>query len=440
MLLGTDSTGLENYTFKVDLDDEDPKTFYNLILRKEVDGTFSPPYLKKYAMDDVFFLDYSNGNSTLEQFIGTVENIAIDETIDIDILLERQQNKNIPCIEPITDDGDISNPNDGNGGSTGGGGGGGTSGTGTGSTGGSGTGSGNTGGTGSSGSSDCTPIYDMVLVGYACGDGGSYQAVYQYQVVAWDCPSLKSASTRNRTAGCPEDNGTVGTMEEDAPPCKKFKKLENNTEFKNRLQELKDKAMTDDFETGYKMNNSGIDQFDYEIREGESGQLGLDPGVGENEEIDGFIHNHINDSENRDISIFSPHDLYTLYNWLKNDNIRDRGSFVFVVTTSQGTTYALRIKSKSKLLAFGDAALEGLQNEDNNSLPREYSGHKDAFLKNTGGIQNGNTNSLNEKNFLKMLDFANAGLQTFKSDANFENWEELEYDPNTDTVTPNPCN
>lgn len=125
---------------------------------------------------------------------------------------------------------------------------------------------------------------------------------------------------------------------------------------------------------------------------------------------------------------------------LKNNHIKNRGSFVYMVTTSQGTTYALNIKSKSKFIAFGDLVLDGLQNGSNNTLADEYAGSGGSHLQDLGGIKNGNSNDLNEKNFLNILDFANSGLETYKSDANFENWEKLEYDSNSNTVTPNPCN
>lgn len=437
--------GIENYTFTVELDDNDTKTFYNLVLRKNADGTFSEPYLKKYTMTDTFYNDYANGTLNINSFEGTYENYNIDDTIDIDILLGKSSRSSSPCIVPIdtTDDGDIGDgdlgdPVDGNNDTSGSGGGGGGSGTGTGS------------GTGSGGGGSTVTCTQKLVANICNGGGGHYgdssctgsfqgsiQLITTCSDGYVDIQDLKSS----RSGGCPNDDGDVGVLDDDIPPCKKFKKLENNTEFKSKLQELKNKANTDDFETAYKMNSSGIDGFDYgDPIEGEPDELEIEYNFAEDEQIDGFIHNHYNSDNNNDLSVFSPADLYSLYITLKNDHIKNRGSFIYVVTTSQGTTYALNIKSKSKFIAFGNAYLNGLENGSNDFTNFIYGGKDDLFK---GGIKNGNSNALNEKHFAKMLHFGggqgDTGLELYKSDDNFENWEEIEYNPNTNTVSPNGC-
>lgn len=430
----TNDDGIENYTFRIEYDDDDPKTFYNLILRKNADSIFSEPYIKKYTMSNAFYSDYSSGISDINVFQGEFVNYSISEQININDLLNRSSNcPPEPIDNDVTDD-----PSDtGDGDSSGGGG---TSGDGSTSDGGS-----NTGG---SGIISCT----VTLIVTQCSSNIHYTPpcdaeVFASAVLRTVCSDGSTSDTQLYRGGgdCPSDEGDVGVLDDDVPPCKKFQQLESNIDFKDKLQELKDNVNTDDFETGYKMNSSGVEQFDYEIREGESGKLGLDPGVGENEQIDGFIHNHINDSENRDISIFSPHDLYSLYKWLKNDNIQDRNSFVYIVTTSQGTTYALRIKSKSKFIAFGDSYLDGLQNGSNDFLPYIYKGRDKKNFPN--GIKNNNGNLINERNFAKILYFGSSledtskrtGLDLYKSDSNFENWKKVEYNAETDQISYDDC-
>lgn len=222
-------------------------------------------------------------------------------------------------------------------------------------------------------------------------------------------------------------------------PCELYNSLANNQDFKDKMQTLKNGTQSDSFETAFKITADGNGGYNFsDPIQGEPNSDGLDPQVGENDVIDGFIHNHYDGEDS--LSIFSPHDLYSLYNWLTNDNIANIATFVYAVTTSDNTTYAITITDPDAFIAFGDAALEGLQNEDNNTLPFEYEGVNKSFLEEDGGINDGNTNSLNEKNFLKLFNAANAGLSVFKSDSNFENWQQLNFNPTTDNVKPQNCN
>jgi len=441
IMLSINDEGIENYTFKVALDDNDPKTFYNLILRKNIDSSFTAPYLKKYVMSEAFYADYAAGNTTMAFFEGTYANYNVDKTIDADLLLGKTSKFSEDCIVPINDDitdddfGDpVDNNNDGPG------------------SGGQGNGMGVDNGGQMEGGATVVVCTSSLVANICNGGGGhygedpgctgSFKGSIQVVTVCSDGSVTQQDLNKGMAKGgdCPNDEGDVGVLEEDADPCKTFTKLANNTEFKNKLQQLRNKAMNDNKETAYKMTSTGFNQYDYAIREGDQGELGLDPDVGDNEQIDGFIHNHNNDPQNRDLSIFSPNDLYTLYKWLKNGNVANKNNFVYAVTTAQGTTYALTIQSKSKFIAFGDAVLEGLQNNSNNTLGYEYEGSNGSHLQDFGGINNGNSNALNETNFLNLLDFANAGVGLYKANYNFDDWQELEYNPNTNSVTSNPCN
>lgn len=222
-------------------------------------------------------------------------------------------------------------------------------------------------------------------------------------------------------------------------PCELYNSLANNQDFKDKMQTLKNGTQNDSFETAFKMTADGNGGYNFsDPIQGEPNSDGLDPQVGENDVIDGFIHNHYDGEDS--LSIFSPHDLYSLYNWLTNDNIGNIATFVYAVTTSDNTTYAITITDPDAFIAFGDAALEGIQNNDNDAISAEYRGVKDSFLEDYGGINDDNSIDVNEANFIRMLSPLNAGLSVFKSDTNFESWQQLNFNPTTDSITPENCN
>lgn len=224
-------------------------------------------------------------------------------------------------------------------------------------------------------------------------------------------------------------------------PCNLYNNLANNQEFKDKMQTLQNLAQTDNKETAFKMTADGNGGYNFsDPIEGEANSDGLDPQVGEDDVIDGFIHNHY-DREGS-LSIFSPHDLYSLYNWLTNGNIGNIATFVYAVTTSDNTTYAITITDPDAFIAFGDIALEGLQFEEptNDFMIHEYNGANGSFLEQDGGVKGGNTNDLNEKNLIKLLDAANAGIKVFTSNSNFENWQQLNFNSSTNSITPQNCN
>jgi len=72
-------------------------------------------------------------------------------------------------------------------------------------------------------------------------------------------------------------------------------------------------------------------------------------------------------------------------------------------------------------------------------LPHIYGGEDDLFK---GGVKNGNSLGLNEKNFAKMLFYGGGegtGIELYKSDYNFNNWKKLEYNPNTKNINQSGC-
>jgi len=437
----TSTSGIENYTFKVVVEDNDPKTFYNLILRKNPDGFFEEPYLKKYEMNDDFFYQYNLGLVSFDAFEGVFYNYAINEVLDIDVLLSGK-NRNSSCPVAIGNDpddeetgeqGDVIGGGDIN---TNGGGGGGNTGDNSSGP------SGNSGTNGGGGSVSCSSSIIQVVCnggGGHLGDAhctGSFKGASFLRISCSDGTVIDIKSAGNRS-NCIVDQGDIGTLDDVIPPCKKFRELAEDDGFKQKMRELKQKAMTDNKETGHKLTKGpdGNMQFDEAI-EGEEGKLGLPPvNLEQGEKLDGFVHNHYD--QDKSLSVFSPEDLWSLYIMLKNNHIKKTSTFIFVVTTSDGTNYALSIKSSSKFIAFGDVNLQGLDIEDNNALPALYAGEQKIDFPN--GIKDSNGNGLNERHFAKLLKSANTGIELYRSTDDFESWEKVEIDENNN-ITYDDCN
>ena len=72
-----DTTGKQTYTFAIKDQDNDPKTFYNLIFQLTAENEPYQPYLMKYTMDDAFAVAYYSGQSDFSSFQGSVKKIRV---------------------------------------------------------------------------------------------------------------------------------------------------------------------------------------------------------------------------------------------------------------------------------------------------------------------------------------------------------------------------
>ncbi len=71
-----DSTGQKTYTFAIADEDDDPFSFYNLVMKYSALGDAHEPFLMKYTMSEGFIPEYLSTGS-LENFQGTVKKIRI---------------------------------------------------------------------------------------------------------------------------------------------------------------------------------------------------------------------------------------------------------------------------------------------------------------------------------------------------------------------------
>lgn len=73
-----DSTGKQTYTFAIEDNDNDPSTFFNLILKYDDTGVAKEPFLLKYTMDETFLAEYLTTGS-LENYSGKVKKIRLGD-------------------------------------------------------------------------------------------------------------------------------------------------------------------------------------------------------------------------------------------------------------------------------------------------------------------------------------------------------------------------
>jgi len=207
-------------------------------------------------------------------------------------------------------------------------------------------------------------------------------------------------------------------------PCDQMKDLGVNMSFTTKMTELKNKT-TDNFESGYLMKING-DLFSYISVTGNAntGEITLPSNVNN---IAGYIHNHYNSPGM--LSTFSGTDVRAVYQLYKDGRIEDLKTFTAGVTTTFGTSYAIKVKETSKFILFGS---ENLNNStDFKDFELLYIAWFDIF-KNTS-----NEIVAREKALLKILE--NSGITLLKSNSNFSSWNKLSLNTNNNIINVN-CN
>jgi hypothetical protein len=299
--------------------------------------------------------------------------------------------------------------------------------------------------------------YEEVLAGQDCSQFGTsvgpQPGYYTWQTIEVACDDNGgggSGGTSSHNGGSggtggpraittPINNCITGNcIDENATdPCEKIKKLQDDTNFKNRMANLIDAARNWNFERCIVMynattptltNNYTYQTFDGTANSPESGYNG-------NTTMQGIIHSHYDGL----LSIFSAGDLQDLYFKLKNyPEITD--DFFMGVVTASNTAYLLQVPDRATFIAFGDKYLS-----DKNKLNK----FMEEIMLNRYNIENENSNDANELGFLKMMADLNMGVSLASVDFNantpatgtvFNSWTKKEYDKRTRTVNPSNCN
>ncbi len=453
----TNPYNLSNYTFAMTKTEPDGElSFLNLVVKETATGVYS--YIMKIRPDVNWFNNQTGTEMNMVDYTGdiilyTSEGIYVHKTT-----FSAGQPVSYETRDPCPNEGGGNNPPGGGGGNPPNGG------TGNNPPSGGGnnpppTGGGNNPPTGGGGGDPCIVI---VIETVDCG-GGQYCEIihvytcedYFFNPLRTPCPLPTQPEECELQNDCefgfdqdcnclPDPNDPTNENNETGInltqiPCEILSSLENNSDFKLILQDLKNKASTDNKETVYIMTGNvlmtGNYQY-YDPYEGVESELGVNLTIDEGYKLSAMAHNHNNDAENRDLSIFSPADIYTLYRIIKFDNAESNSLFFSFLVTASGTVYALRVNNASALINFGDVNFFGWDDEDaennSNSLNDEFAGKDDSTLTFPTGIKNSNTVEENELSFMKILDntLVNIGLELYKADENFENWKKVELNYN----------
>jgi len=144
--------------------------------------------------------------------------------------------------------------------------------------------------------------------------------------------------------------------------------------------------------------------------------------------IGGLAHSHWGTGS---LSIFSPGDLYGMYQLLVNNKMANPSTFFSVVTTGHGTTYMLMIDDVNKFSQFA-------QNSFGNASDAQGADDLLSAVFSIYGITPNSSISKNEMEFLNFIGAANTGLTLFKGNtSNFNSWNRLGI--NGANVVTNPC-
>ena len=429
--------GIENYTYKIDFNDGNPKTFYNLVLRKNPDGSFSEPYIKQYIMSDAFYDSYTIGDATFSSFEGAFVNYNITDTINIDDLLGSKVANDVPC-PPVPIEGDNTSEETNTGTTTGSGGSGGDSST------------GDPAGTGpTTGGSGLSCTWSTVIV--ECNGGGrhvgsnasctgsfigaTYLRVSCSDGSVTDYPITRVAGNTTNTSdtNCPQDEGEVGVLADSEPPCKNLKKLTDSpTNIATRFNELKNN--TGNFEKGFRLDKV-LNSLNSQAGDMVSATDRYSARIPTEALTFAVAHNHPND---KDFLFFSGKDILNIVPIINNyvgPGFDEAITFTLFLVAN-GQTYALKFNDLQSIQNLKDIYNSGIIARDkfHSDVNNEYD--KDV------NVQTGATTSIakQQRRLYDFLDSNNVNatfLQaTYDANGRIDGWEKI----NKTTLAKEPCN
>ena len=235
--------------------------------------------------------------------------------------------------------------------------------------------------------------------------------------------------TTTCTRDCPEefDDGTPNT------PCQELHEVSNTPSKLAKLIDLKNSTGLNQ-EVGFTRTdtiigspNSTVEYQDMIWNAGQNQLLFQNP-------VDGQLYSdygHTHYDVDYQLSVFSMPDLYAIYNLLQTVHILDEQFNIFLVTV-HGTKYALKFKNLQSVQDFVNFGNIWFSDWEIDNLPAEFSQREkieDKF-ENEYRIKprNPNKNHKNEKRFVKFLDDFNMGLDLYKANDDFSQWEKVNPD------------
>jgi len=206
-----------------------------------------------------------------------------------------------------------------------------------------------------------------------------------------------------------------------ATPCGKLKAKTTEPETKSKLLDLKGKAATQNFESGY-VTYANEPKFSQEYQANpsvEGGSMIEFPIDTSRNDQDGFMHCHLDNGTKKNYAVFSLSDLLGFAVLIQNSTVANP---ILYVTSAKGN-FALVIKNKADFINMVVAL--------DNNWDLQESSFKDLFVRE-------DENTINQMkgflNFFRINIDANVKNQSsnsfdfFKGDANFENWQKISLD------------
>ncbi len=128
------------------------------------------------------------------------------------------------------------------------------------------------------------------------------------------------------------------------------------------------------------------------------------------------------------LTIFSLADIFAIKDGIDNGNFNE--NTVFYLVTDNGTQYAMTITDLNSFTSWANFYFAGWE-FDNFKEAKEDDYKKNVDIKYT--IEQ------NENGLAKFFDTKFAGIQLFKSSSDFSTWQQLIYNPLTNTTTKTNC-
>lgn len=381
--------GREVYTFGMQVADDDPATFYNLVLKYSVNKEAYHPMVYKYTMSDDFLPQYL-ATGSLEGFRGSLQKILIKErtgglrgsaALDDDGIVLGE-----PCPSQTSVGGDpnAGTPQDPDNPAI---------------------------------TWDCqtytkyTPWYTRVCDKSGCGA----PTLIGYKTSLVTICGWTTDGTIEIENICEDKDGEVPIVDPEElaqSPCKLAKKLNSDSTFKEKVDSLK-QLRSSRLEYGYILRSDGNGGYSYERKEGTIDKPEISFTISESEKIDGLLHSHTDDG----LSIFTDQDFTTYYSLYAGDKMSNHFKFIFGVV-AEGGIYIFRINNLTEFRDFGsshfttDGGLETF-----------------AFKWREANIILGNSIEDNEENLAKFLKKHGTGIVLLKGDPdNPEVWSTIKAD------------
>ncbi|MDR6967134.1 hypothetical protein J2X31_001141 [Flavobacterium arsenatis] len=204
--------------------------------------------------------------------------------------------------------------------------------------------------------------------------------------------------------------------------CKDLQDKTKFTEYKDKMDELKQKAATQGVESGY-ITYSGDPKFSQEYQgdqDEEDGSMMKFPLDTSRNDQTGFIHCHLDDPNKKNFAVFSLTDLDGFAQIIQNSTA-PVSSYTLMVTSAKGT-FALKITNKNQFIAMVNAlnnnwdiserAFKNWYVKKEESTDKQIEGFLKFFRQNTNQA------------------IKNPGFEFFSCDNNFQNWTKHELDNN----------